>query len=383
MAFDVIVIGMGGMGSAALSALAQLGVRALGLEQYQLVHRRGSSHGHTRIIRTAYYEHPSYVPLIQKAFYLWRQLEQRVGRNLLTELPCLSLGSPDGDLIQGVLKSSREHRLDVEQLTGSELSSRYPQFHLPESTVGVLERAAGYLRVEECVRACLDDALSSERVEIRSEETVIGWKVAGTGIEVRTTSGVYHADKLIVTGGAWSRALLAELNIPLSVMRQVQLWFTPANRPAQFEPDQFPIFMLDTPRGAYYGLPSIDNHGLKCARHYAAPELSDATGINWEVVPEDQLPVQDFVRRYLPYASGPTSRGEVCLYTLSPDRHFIIDQHPHGPRVTFACGFSGHGFKFAPTVGKILADHALSGSTTDSIDLFRLARFHPDVGERS
>jgi sarcosine oxidase len=383
MTYDVIVIGLGGMGSAAAAALERRGASVLGLEQYPLVHRRGSSHGHTRIIRTAYYEHPAYVPLVRRAFTLWRELEQRTGRRLLTDCPCLNLGPSDGELIRGVRASAKEHALTMEELTTHEITERYPQFRLPEGTAGVLEHAAGYLRVEECVRAHQEDAAATGYVEFRAEEQVVGWKVVGNAVEVRSRTNTFSAGKLIVTAGAWAKALLTELSVPLTVMRQVQLWFTPPSSPHRFDPERFPIFILDSADGAYYGLPMIEQNGVKCARHYGAPELADPSGVDWTVTPTDVEPVSNFMKRHLPGAAGPVTRGEVCLYTLTPDRHFVIDRHPHHPNVSFACGFSGHGFKFAPTVGEILADLTLTGTTSHPIDLFRASRFQPSSGHGS
>ncbi len=374
MTYDAIVLGLGGMGSAAAYHLAARGARVLGLEQFPLVHRRGSSHGHTRIIRTAYYEHPDYVPLVRRSFALWHELEQRSGRPLLTPCPCLSIGSAGSDLIAGVKRAASEHGLVVEELDHRGIVERYPQFVPDESHVGVLEHAAGFLRVEECVHAHLAAAAECG-AELHAEAPVVGVKQDSDSVEVTTTKGVYSAARLVVTAGAWATRLLADIGVPLTVMRQVQLWFTPAPVSLQFRPKRFPIFMLESDLGAFYGLPAVEKFGLKCARHYGAPELPGPENVSWDVTVADEVPVREFLRRHLPTADGPRIQDSVCMYTLSPDRHFVIDRHPYHPRVSVACGFSGHGFKFSPVVGEILADLALTGTTKHPIGLFRANRF--------
>jgi sarcosine oxidase len=369
--YDVIVLGLGGMGSAAAAALARRGTTVLGLEQFGFAHHRGSSHGRTRIIRTAYYEHPAYVPLVRRAFTLWAELEARTGRKLLTPCPCLTVGEPDGELIRGVRRAAVEHGLSVEPLTAKEVEARFPQFRVPDGFAGVLEQSAGFLAVEDCVQSHIDDAFA-HGADLRADEPAVEWRAVGDGVEVKTAKGSYTAGRLIITAGAWATHLLADLGVPLTVMRQVQWWFGDAG---SFAADRFPIFLLDTPAGAYYGLPSVDGLGMKCARHYGAPDLPSPDRVNWTVEPGEEADVRAFLARHLPAADGPPVAAEVCMYTLTPDRHFVIDLHPRFPQVAVACGFSGHGFKFAPTVGEILADLALTGRTDHPIELFRAGRF--------
>ncbi len=377
MSFDAIVIGLGAMGSAAVRELTRRGQRVLGLEQFALGHHRGSSHGATRIIRTAYYEHPDYVPLVRRAFPLWEELERDTRQTLLTRIPCLSLGASDSAMISGVRRATLEHRLAVEELDECELRNRFPQFHLRGGTVGLLESEAGALRVEAGVMAFQTAALQTGRTELRSEKVVRSWKATSEGVEVITEKGEYSAANLIVTAGSWAGELLRDLGIPLRIMRQVQLWFEPSSN--DFQPDRFPIFLHETPLGDFYGLPSFDGNGVKCAEHYGAAELLKPSEVDWAVSEADENRARSYLARYLPGANGRMTRAEVCQYTLSPDRHFIIDRHPEFPQVAFAAGFSGHGFKFAPVVGEILADLVLEGSTRHRIGLFRGNRLqsHP------
>jgi sarcosine oxidase len=371
--FDVIVLGVGGMGSAACFELARRGQHVLGLEQFPLVHARGSSHGQTRIIRTAYAEHPDYVPLAKRAFERWYELERITGKHLLTACPCLNAGLAGSELVEGVRASVREHGLAAEELTGEEINNRFPAFRFPAAFSGVVEQAAGFLYVEECVRAHIEAAVACG-AHIHAEEPVRAWRAVGNGVEVTTDRGTYSAAKLVITAGAWATTVLAKMGVPLTVMRQVLLWFDPRDPKERFQRDRFPVFIADVPDGPIYGLPAIDRSGLKIARHYGAPELMNPTGVEWTVTAADQEAVRPLLEEYLP-GVGACTKGQVCLYTLTPDKHFVIDVHPEHHQVSVACGFSGHGFKFASTVGEILADLAERGATRLPIGLFSAKRF--------
>jgi sarcosine oxidase len=370
--FDVIVLGVGGMGSAALFELARRGRRVLGLEQFALGHDRGSSHGHTRIIRQAYYEHPDYVPLVQRAYERWHDLEQRQGRRLLTECPCLSIGPADGELIAGVRRSAEEHRLPIESLSPSDLRERYPMFTFAGAEVGVLEHSAGFLYVDDCVAAHVAEALRLGAV-VHEQEEAVAWEVRGDAVTVRTRNDRYSAARLVLTAGPWAGRLLGELGVAIRVMRQVVFWIGTSDDQS-FQPGAFPIYITDTPEGYYYGIPALDANGVKIARHYGAAELTDPAQVERAVSASDETDIRQFLYSHLLAANGPTRRASVCIYTLTPDRHFLIDVHPEHPQVVFAAGFSGHGFKFASVVGEILADLCDHGRTKLPTGLFRYPR---------
>jgi sarcosine oxidase len=367
--YDAIVIGLGGMGTAALAALARRGRRVLGLEQFRIGHNQGSSHGHTRVIRTAYYEHPFYVPLCRRSFAAWRNLELRLGLKLLVNAPCLSIGRPNGELVSGVECAAREHQLAIGRLEPTDLRRRFPQFRFDDSYVGILEDEAGFLYVDRCVRALSDDA-SAAGAEIRENTPVTHWESDNGGVSVHTTHDVLRASRLVVTAGPWAGQLLAAVGSPLKVMRQVVFWFNARGH----ELPNFPVFMADLPEGCFYGIPATDGRGLKVARHYGAPELFNPEQIERSILQEDESPVREFLRQHLPDADGPREDASVCIYTLTFDRHFVIDRHPEHENVAVACGFSGHGFKFAPLIGEILAD-LVDERIERGPELFRIARF--------
>jgi sarcosine oxidase len=370
--YDVIVIGVGGMGSATAFELARRGRRVLALEQFAVGHDQGSSHGHTRIIRKAYYEHPDYVPLVQRAYERWYDLEQRIGKHLLTECPCLSIGLTGCELLSGVLRSASEHHLPVEQLSPEELRRHFPQFQFTDEYSAVLERSAGFLYVDECVRAHAE-AARRLGAEIHEGEPVLGWDATSNEVHVRTATNSYQADRLIITAGPWASRLLAKYGANLTVMRQVACWFGTRDDRA-FARDVFPIYLADTPAGTFYGLPALDSFGLKVAQHYGAPELPGPGAVDRSIKAEDEAPIRSFLNKHLPAVDGELRRASVCIYTLTPDRHFILDLHPEHGNVAVAAGFSGHGFKFSSVIGEIMADLAQRGKTDLPIERFRLAR---------
>jgi sarcosine oxidase len=370
--FDAIILGVGAMGSATAFELARRGRRVLALEQFVPGHDRGSSHGLTRVIRKAYYEHPDYVPLLHRAYERWYDLEQRCGQHLLTECGVLSIGPPQGELVAGVRRAAVEHHLPIENLNANELRRRFPVFRFDDDNEAVLEPAGGFLAVEECVRAYAEQARRLG-ADVRSDEPAREWHVETDGVHVRTPRGEYVADRLIITAGAWAGQVLAGLGLPLTVLRKPLLWFGTSDD-RLFRRDRFPIYLAETPGGFYYGFPVIDANGHKTARHDGGEVVVDPAHVNRTLTPDDEADVRSFLRAHLASLDGSLRACRICLYTVTPDHHFVIDRHPEFPQVAIAAGFSGHGFKFASVVGEILADLAEKGQTDWPIAMFRAGR---------
>lgn len=375
--FDAIVLGLGAMGSAAAYHLARRGRRVLGLEQFTAAHDRGSSHGRSRIIREAYFEHPDYVPLIQRAYELWEVLQREGGSRLFLPTGGIMIGPEDGILVRGALASARTHALPHDLLEGREIHRRYPAFTVEDGTVAVWEPRAGVLFPEPCVLAHLRGATRSGAA-LHMEERVLTWQARDGHVEVRTDRATYTGDHLVVTAGPWAGTALADLGLPLAVERNVMYWFQPPD-PTPFLPDRLPVYIYEYQRDAFiYGFPQLRRDGVKVAHHHSG-ELCTPETIRREVAPEEVARMRGILARTLPRLGGDLLATATCMYTNTPDGHFIIDRHPHHPEVTIACGFSGHGFKFASVVGEVLAELADDGHTRHPIALFRLGRFAATV----
>ena len=372
-AYDAIVLGLGGMGSATLFHLARRGLRVLGLERYDLHHEHGSSHGLTRIIRLAYWEHPAYVALLRRAYELWRELERGVGERLLHITGSVDAGPAGGPVFEGALRSSELHGLPHEVMDGAELHRRFPGYRLPRETRCLYQPEGGFLLPERCNVAHVGQALA-HGAEVRFREPVLEWEASGGRVRVRTGQGRYEAGHLVICAGPWASKLVPELHGLAVPERQVLVWLEP-ERPELFRPDVFPVFNLEVDEGRYYGFPSFLVPGFKVGKYHHRGEVVDPDGGNRPPEPEDEELLRAFARRYFPDGAGPALMLKSCLFTNSPDRHFILDRHPDHPEVAIAAGFSGHGYKFCSVVGEIMADLAQSGSTGHEIDLFRLDRF--------
>lgn len=370
--YDVIVVGLGGVGSAAAWHLARRKVRVLGLDQYPPAHDRGSSHGETRVIRQAYFEHPDYVPLLLRAYDLWRELEQRQGQKLLFQVGLLQVGPPQGLVIPGVLRSAAEHWLVVEKLTAEEAQKRFPAFAIPPEMVSAFEPAAGYLRVEDCVRGHLA-AAAGQGADLRHGVKVRGWQAAADAVKVETEHQTYHAARLVLALGPWSPELAHLPRGVLEVRRKHVYWF--ATREVRYQASAgCPTFLFETPEGVFYGFPQIDAWGVKVAEHSGGVVIDDPSGDPRVADPADQARVEAFLSRHLPGVERICLRHSVCFYTMSPDEHFLLDFHPASERVVFAAGLSGHGFKFTSVLGEALADLALEGQTSLPIGFLRWSR---------
>ncbi len=371
-AYDAIVIGAGGMGSAACYHLSRRGLRVLAIEQHEIGHDRGSSHGQTRIFRRSYFEHTDYVPLLNRAGELWSKLEAESGRRLLQRVGLLLVGRPDGPVLPGVQRVAREHGLPIESLSIDELPRRFPGFAARPDQAALFEPDAGFLRVEECVQAHLELALR-HGATILCGQLVREWSAGPGGVRVCTQEAEFTGGSLVIAGGAWSGRLLAGLGLPLEVRRKVQLWFATDN-PAHEVLRGCPAFAFDLDEGFFYGLPAIEPGVIKVAEHTGGQPVADADTLDRELRPEDLRPVQRFNAAYLPGVRPLVQRYSVCMYTMTPDQHFIIDRHPEHARVVFAAGFSGHGYKFSPLVGSILADLVMNGRTSEPIAFLSLSR---------
>jgi monomeric sarcosine oxidase len=363
---DVIVIGAGGVGSAALYHLARRGVKAIAIDRFHPPHDKGSSHGHTRVIRQAYFEHPDYVPLVFESYRLWRELEHTVGRPLFVETGLMQIGPPDGIVVRGVLRAAELYGLAVERLPAGDVERRWPAMRVPDGMVGVLDSRAGYLFVEECVRAHLDAARSLGG-RLVAGATVDSWTADGEGVRVRTTTGDFAAAKLVVAAGPWAGHVLDTVGLRLSILRKSVFWFGAAS---------LPLFLYELPEGTFYGVPPIGDRGVKAGEHSGGRPLSDPLAVDRTIDASDQRRVTDFLARCLPGVPARVTDHMVCLYTMSPDEHFIVDRHPAWPNVVLAAGLSGHGFKIVPVLGRALADLACDGSTDLPVGFMSLGRFN-------
>lgn len=370
--YDVIVAGLGAMGSAAVAHIARRGYRVLGLDAHHQGHALGSSHGTSRIIREVYYEDPRYVPLVRRAYALWRELERQSGRPLLTITGGLNVGSPDSTFVTGAIRSAETHGLPYEVLSAESLGTRFPGLRMPDGMVGVWEASAGILQPEHCITAYLDLA-ARHGAQIHHREPVVAYRCEGDGVTVSTVGARYQASRLVVAAGPWSPELLADLRLPLTVRRVLCLHFL-STRPELFDRRQFPVCLWDVPEGRYYAVPGGKSDSLKFGRHDGGVSCTPHS-IEREVSRQEIEDLQAVADTYMVGATGPLDRAITCMYTLTPDEHFVVDRHPARRQVVVACGFSGHGFKFASVIGETLADLALEGETRNDVAFLGAARF--------
>ncbi|MFM9057792.1 MAG: N-methyl-L-tryptophan oxidase [Planctomycetaceae bacterium] len=365
--FDVVVAGTGGMGAAAALHLARRGVSVLGLDRFPVAHDRGSSHGQTRLIRLAYYEHPDYVPLLRRAYQLWHELERGSGAPLLTESGVVMAGPCGCDLVAGAELAARTHGLDLERIALADVRRRWPALSIPDEWRVVHEACGGYLFVEACVRAHAEAAVRAG-AELRHGVEVRGWRAEGDSLVVETDRGAVAAGRLVLCPGAWASDLVRLPSLALRVQRKSLFWHEPlAAHRAAHAAGVLPCFAFDTPAGFFYGFPALDERGVKVAEHTGGREVADPLRVDRGIEAAERAAVEHFLRAHLPGACGRLTDHATCLYTMSPDSHFVLGLHPEEPRVAIAAGFSGHGFKFASVMGEVLADLALDGRTRHPI----------------
>lgn len=374
-AFDVIVIGTGGIGSAAAFHLARRGARVLGLDRFPGGHARGSSHGETRIIRKAYFEHADYVPLLERAYDLWAEAEAETAETLFRRVGLFEAGPPEGRMIRGIREAAALHGLPLEDIAPADLDGRFP-FKVGDDLVGVFEQDAGFLHVERSVLAHLRMATDAGATLVTGDP-VTGWRAEGDGVVVDTESSRYTAGKLVITAGAWAAGLLADLAIPLTVRRKHLHWYA-CGDPRYDADTGCPCFFYETAAGFFYGFPEIAGTGVKVAEHSRGVDHVDPLTDDRAPDPGDRARVASFMRDHLPGVTEKPVRHDVCYYTMTPDEQFIVDRHPHHPNVAFAAGLSGHGYKFAPVLGEVLADLALDGATRQPIGFLAVDR--PGLG---
>ncbi len=372
--YDVIVVGLGAMGSATLFHLARRGVRALGLEQFAPEHTMGSSHGDSRIIRETYFEHPLYVPLVQRAHELWRELEGVSGKSLMRIVGGLMIGPPDGMVVSGTLRSAREHGLPYEELSAREVRERFPAFQLKGDLVTVLDPRAGYLDPEACNREHIAGAVAAG-AETHFGEAVVDWSASGGGVEVKTRSGIYAAGRLVLAGGAWNPTLLRGLELPLSVERQSVFWFEPGDS-RLYDADRFPIYAYEFKAGTIcYGFPRLPR-GVKASVMHDGSIVSDPERVDRQIRDDEVEPLRAALRPVLPDLSdAPVRETAVCLFTNTPDHDFVTDFHPQHPQVLVSSPCSGHGFKFASAIGELQADLITGGRAQFDLSPFRINRW--------
>ena len=373
--YDAIVIGLGAMGRATLFHLARRGWRVLGLEQFAPTHTLGSSHGDSRIIREMYFEHPLYVPLVQRAYVLWKELEERSAAPLMTITGGLMIGPRDGSVVTGTLRSAVEHGLASEVLDADETRARYPAFELKDGLVAVVDPRAGYLDPEACNAAHLGAAIDAG-AQARFDEPVIEWAPDGGGVRVKTAAATYGAAHLVLTAGSWTRRLLNDIDLPLTIERQAVFWLDPRLDAAKYEPSRFPIYAYEYKPGNFcYGFPRLPR-GVKAAGMHDGETTEDPASVRRTVDDADLAPLRAALRPVLPgLADAPVRESGTCLFTNTPDHDFVVDFHPLHRQVLISSPCSGHGFKFASAIGEMHSELLIDGRSRFDLAPFRLDRF--------
>ncbi|MAT15787.1 MAG: N-methyl-L-tryptophan oxidase [Planctomyces sp.] len=371
--YDCAVLGLGGFGSSAAYHVARRGISVLGIEQFTPAHQFGSSHGETRIIRQAYFEHPDYVPLLLRGYELFDELEQVSGKRLFERSGLFLSGMPGGETIQGAHLAKAQHGIPLETVDASHYRERFPGYRIPDGFEVVYEPVAGFLHVEETVRTHLEQAEKAGATLV-FDSRVISWRKQSDEFVITTDKAEFIARKLIVAAGAWTRDLLASLDVPLQVRRKVLCWH-PVRSNVYDVAAGAPCFFFEMPYAAFYGFPSIDHQTVKLAEHSGGKDIGSPQELIRTELDGDGDAVRRFIRDCMPELTDRAASQAVCMYTMSPDHHFIVDEFPATTGLYFGAGFSGHGFKFTSVIGEILADFAEKGETDLPIDFLRLQRF--------
>jgi sarcosine oxidase len=372
--YDVAVVGLGGMGSAAVAECAARGVRTVGIERFARGHAFGASNGKSRIVRQAYYEHAAYVPLLLRAYERWRALERATGTSLLELCGLLMAGHKRSDVIVGALRAAKAHGLAVRELNAGDMRTRYPTLRIGDDEVGLFEPLGGFVRPEAAVGAFLARA-EDAGATLTFDAPMRSWSAGANGVTISLEDGTtVRASRLILTLGPWFGGVLAALDVPLVIQRNVQVWFASSTR--AYDLGNFPVFLLDRIGlpAPLYGFPDAGD-GVKAAFHGFGSATEPDT-LERMVDPErDVAPLAAAMDSWMPGAAGPVRDAKACMYALTPDADFVVDRHPLHDNVILCGGFSGHGFKFASVVGEIAADLALLGRSRLDIDFLSLGRF--------
>ncbi len=372
--YDVIVLGLGGWGSAAAARLAQRGQRVLGIDRYTPPHDKGSSHGHSRLIRVASVEHASYTPLMMRAYELWEDLEQATGMDVFTATGGISFGPPDEEVIRDLPPAYDPYGLPYRWIERDEARTLYPMLQLEPGEVVILDETAGILHPERAVEAHLALARANgAELLLGAGET--SWEARGDHVVVRTAAGEYEAAQLALLAGAWMPDLLG-FDVPLTVERQVMLWWQPKEQPQWFQPGTFPWFIgaCDPPYEIIYGVPDLTGEGVKFGMHRGG-QLGHPETIERSILPSDIDVVRGYIRRRMPALDGDLLQAKTCVYTNTPDRHFVIGHHPAHANVVVAGGGSGRGFKFCSVIGEIVAELVVDGRSRHDISILSPTRF--------
>lgn len=378
--YDCIVLGVGGFGSSTLFHLAERGLKVLGIDRFGIAHDKGSSHGETRMIRKAYFEHPNYVPLLHRSYDEWRRLESISGKQLMHLCGLMSAGEEGSAAISGIRQAAREHNLPIEELDLNEARTRFPGMRFRDNMEVVFEADAGFVEVENCVSAYVE-AARNLGAELALNEPVVSWQSHGNTVRVETQSKTYEAASLVITAGAWSSQVLRDLNLPLVVLRKPVFWHqinSPAYRVEEGQPGFF--YVVSNQQGEtseLYGFPSVDGRTLKAGEHTGGRSVDNPLTVERGVHRHDCSPIESFLSEFMPGIERTHQRHSVCMYTSTPDGHFIIDRHPDHPNMIIGAGFSGHGFKFASGLGAAFADMTTNGATTQPVGFLSLKRFGP------
>ncbi len=376
--FDAIVIGSGGVGSAAAYYLSRAGKKVLLLEQFELDHKNGSSYGFSRVIRYSY-DNPIYVNLMRAAYPLWFSLQEEAGEELYVKTGGLDFGMPSQETFQNLKASMDTAELPYEHLSADEIRHRFPQFNPDDGMEGLFQEATGLLKTSNCVLAHVRLA-QAHGATVIDQTPVTQIVPTEQGVEVHTATETYAAERVVITVGSWAKSLLADqgIDLPLKIM-PCQLGFYQPLVPERFKPDTMPVFFAHM-NGDYgempYGIPHEDESiGYKMTTFYGWNTVEHPSEIDYTPSDEWVERIRNFARQYIPDAAGETVSTRRCLYTLTPDKHFIVDTHPQYPQIAIGAGFSGHGFKFTTLMGKMLADLTVDGTTPHDTSLFKLSRF--------